>query len=731
MRFLLIALCLALLVAAGWHATQVGTQRSGLRGAPQIQALVDRRVTDAIAGLAEAEISVRTDGRTVAVEGQLASRDTRDAALGAARSIGLVARVRNRLTVLETVSPFTLSVEKAPDGALRLDGYVPSRRLEDRILADAKRLSVGGQVSSNLQMAAGAPEGDWAGMVGSGLLALSHLASGRLQIADDTVTLSGDIPDAAAAHAASAAIAAAPMGEWTSDLTGAPPEGGFAFSAMKAPDGSMVVDGFAPDEETRTALLNHVERVSGQAVSGQIKVASGMPDPEWPARVMRGLDVLGQAGGGLLTINADGVSLAVDVETDADAERLSALADPAWAIAVTVKSPTPDGTVTITLEQDGLISATGRLPEGIEPAEFYAALPGIDLAGIDTGARGRPADWTGPLQGLAIVFPRFRTATARLDGRRLSMSGVLKRGFSATGSEAALRTVLDRTWMLELALRESAPLAEVMLSKRDGEVAISGVLPTGLSPAEVLDLLGDQAGGDGLTGGGDGDPESWRAGLSAFGASLQLFDHVTARMAGRSLEMTGVLNPGYAAGEARDWLVSRLGDTWSADVSAEETAAGEGDRRTNLTTGEIENFRRGFWLPHVEFPVSAKRCKQEIDRVLKRDQIVFVSSSAEIDREGRALLNHLAAVAVRCLNSSALRVEIVGHTDSVGNDAANQRLSEERAKSVMDAMAARGVRPDAMNAIGYGESRPIASNDTPEGRAQNRRIAFAWFENEN
>jgi OmpA-OmpF porin, OOP family len=67
-------------------------------------------------------------------------------------------------------------------------------------------------------------------------------------------------------------------------------------------------------------------------------------------------------------------------------------------------------------------------------------------------------------------------------------------------------------------------------------------------------------------------------------------------------------------------------------------------------------------------------------------------------------------------------VRIEGHTDSAGSDETNQQLSERRAFAVRDALLSRGVDPSRIEAVGYGETRPIASNDSPGGRQQNRRI---------
>ncbi|MFB3815299.1 MAG: OmpA family protein [Terriglobales bacterium] len=69
-----------------------------------------------------------------------------------------------------------------------------------------------------------------------------------------------------------------------------------------------------------------------------------------------------------------------------------------------------------------------------------------------------------------------------------------------------------------------------------------------------------------------------------------------------------------------------------------------------------------------------------------------------------------------------LQLEVAGHTDNVGTAAANQKLSEDRAKAVLAALVARGVVASRLTARGYGQTAPIADNRTEEGRANNRRV---------
>ena len=79
--------------------------------------------------------------------------------------------------------------------------------------------------------------------------------------------------------------------------------------------------------------------------------------------------------------------------------------------------------------------------------------------------------------------------------------------------------------------------------------------------------------------------------------------------------------------------------------------------------------------------------------------------------------------AIKMMKENAiLSVSVEGHTDSVGSEAYNQKLSERRAKAVSDYMVAEGISAGRISTRGWGKSKPEASNKTAEGRAQNRRV---------
>ena len=79
-------------------------------------------------------------------------------------------------------------------------------------------------------------------------------------------------------------------------------------------------------------------------------------------------------------------------------------------------------------------------------------------------------------------------------------------------------------------------------------------------------------------------------------------------------------------------------------------------------------------------------------------------------------------------DNPTVKVEIQGHTDNIGNDDANQKLSEQRAKAVYDYVIGKGIPADRLRYKGYGESQPIADNNTATGRAKNRRTVFLIYE---
>lgn len=101
------------------------------------------------------------------------------------------------------------------------------------------------------------------------------------------------------------------------------------------------------------------------------------------------------------------------------------------------------------------------------------------------------------------------------------------------------------------------------------------------------------------------------------------------------------------------------------------------------------------------------------------DQELFATGSSKLSESEKRHLAPLAEVLTKYPEAEA---NIVGHTDSTGSEKFNQRLSEQRAQAVADYLVEQGVKAEQLTVRGAGESEPIASNDTAEGRAKNRRV---------
>jgi OmpA-OmpF porin, OOP family len=113
----------------------------------------------------------------------------------------------------------------------------------------------------------------------------------------------------------------------------------------------------------------------------------------------------------------------------------------------------------------------------------------------------------------------------------------------------------------------------------------------------------------------------------------------------------------------------------------------------------------------------------ELDgNMLKTDPVLFETGKAELKPESDAVLEHVKAYLEAKSYISTLRVEV--HSDTQGAEAFNQKLTEARAAAVVTALVKKGVSCARLVAVGFGSTKPVAPNDTADGRAQNRRTVF-------
>jgi outer membrane protein OmpA-like peptidoglycan-associated protein len=123
-------------------------------------------------------------------------------------------------------------------------------------------------------------------------------------------------------------------------------------------------------------------------------------------------------------------------------------------------------------------------------------------------------------------------------------------------------------------------------------------------------------------------------------------------------------------------------------------------------------------------PASNFGCPVIPEEIIKRIQfaaknILFVTGSAKLQSKSFKGLNDVAKI---MKENPDMKLAIDGHTDNVGSDAMNQKLSDNRSASVMNYLVSKGVDAGRITAQGHGETMPIATNNTAAGRQQNRRV---------
>lgn len=114
------------------------------------------------------------------------------------------------------------------------------------------------------------------------------------------------------------------------------------------------------------------------------------------------------------------------------------------------------------------------------------------------------------------------------------------------------------------------------------------------------------------------------------------------------------------------------------------------------------------------------------DKLVILEKVLFVTAKDTILKRSYALLESVRQTLAS--NGGILKVRIEGHTDDVGNDAANQKLSEKRASAILRFLVEGGIDPERLVAVGYGESKPLVPNDNEENRERNRRVEFTILE---
>lgn len=657
------------------------------------------------AGATWAAIAVA--GRAVTLSGTAPSADAQEEAVAAAAGVFGVASVTDESGLVPLISPFIWKAERSGE-AVVLTGFVPSAEIRSRLREAVTEATPEARVDDRTELARGAPD-DFDLAAGFALRVLADLSNGSVELADGTVTAIGTAIDGLRYEAALQALGdGMPAGLAVGPTDIKPPVADPFVWAVDYDGEVALIWGNTPSHETAEALAAATaEALEGKPTDDRTELASGEP-PGFADMAAYGLSLLARTGSGKLLLSGSDLKIAGRAKTLDDYD----------ALVAALAEPPPAGVV---------LTAPEIAPAIVQPYRWQATLSpgGVELVGFmpDADAKTELIQTAERLFGAARVTDRTRIADGapRMDWigatkfgleqlSRLSggSANVIDRTYSITGmaasSEAfeAVAGELERTLPASLELGDAAvtpPFASpyrFAVAVAAGGPILSGHAPDAAARKELQDAAASRFANaeiGGVVNLASGAPDGFQGVALAAVQAVSRLDGGAVEVVDRTVRLSGTAPFPAAAERIRTQLEEALPDGYSLDAAI------------------------AFATPQTR--VTGPECQELLRKTLEAGGIQFDKGDSTVAPESEGLLDRLAAVIDRCPEA---RIEVGGHTDSGGSTRRNRDLSQARADAVVDYLANAGILRERLTAVGYGETRPIASNDNEEGRAQNRRI---------
>lgn len=493
----------------------------------------------------------------------------------------------------------------------------------------------------------------------------------------------------------------------------------FSVELLRNDDGISLI-GLVPAASEDAGLADEVAEIASGATIADMLTQADFPAPQgWDLAVDFGLTALRMLPRSKISIEAGRVSVTAISSSEDEKRRFEA--DLARArpdgliIALDISAPRPVLTpFTLRFLKDD----RGARFDACS-ADTEAARSRIAAAAVEAGATGK-IDCT---VGLGVPSPRWAEAVA------LGIAAVNELGAgSITFSDAdvtllatvetpqatfdrvvgELQTALPDVFSLKATLPEKpktvveGPAEFTASLSPDGQVQLRGRLTDGRLREAVASFAKAQFGAEAVYIATRLDPElpdGWPVRVLAGLAALSELTEGALTVRPDMVTVTGVTGSPSAQAAITRTLSDQLGQgqAFTVDVRYDEAQD-----------------------PQAALP-TPQECVETLNAILARKKITFAPGSAEIEADARDTMEALAEEMRRCPD---IPMEIAGHTDSQGREETNLALSQARAEAVLLGLQGRRVLVGALTAKGYGEARPIADNETEEGREANRRIEF-------
>ena len=354
-------------------------------------------------------------------------------------------------------------------------------------------------------------------------------------------------------------------------------------------------------------------------------------------------------------------------------------------------------------------------------ARANAALADAGLDGVTVSADGRDVRLTGEVEN-ELARAKATRITGAVAGVRRIDNALAVQGFGTASTAASPAGAVDGTPSAAGRANDAAPEDrrpwQTRISVSERELVLEGDAPNPAFRERLAETVPDRFPGlavaDSLVVRTDEAGDAAGAALEAALAELPEFVEGDARLTAARLAVSGRLRPGVDPLPMEQRLRRALPEGYRLDFDVIAGEAPEDDQESTRAPEEPAAAAAGS--DGVQ-----PSCQREVDKALADGGVVFAFGSVEVDPAARAVLDRVAEALLACPGQ---RVEVGGHTDSAGDAEVNRRISEARAVAVTRYLTRAGVPEERLTAVGYGETRPVADNSTPEGRRQNRRIEF-------
>jgi OmpA-OmpF porin, OOP family len=647
------------------------------------------------------------DGRDVYVDG-LEFEPGQGRKIGAAVADRFGVRlVSELLKMAPEPKPFVFGATHAGD-TLTLTGFVSTPAEHDKVIIAARVIAQNLKIVDKLNYGRGAPDA-FEQLVNRGMLMASRLDNSEFGISDRNFSIAGDAPNSTMFEAAVAATQALPGGAVLAKADIRPPETKpYAWSVTS--DGvAATIAGVAPSIEARRAIAAAASRLlPGKMIEDRMQIARGAPSGDFGAATEYALGELGHLASGRVAISDTAISIVGEAGTSqAWDEVVAAATKPPAGFSVAradirapevkpyVWSATNDG-ARITISG---LAPTGAIRDSIRDAAAKA-FPGKTIVSDMGIARGAPDGDFAALANYALgELSRLSTGEARLNDKALTITGDAASPESYEAAVEAAKTPPAGFVIADARIGSPTIRPYVFkVEKTDAGVRLSGYAPDEKARQELLAAARTAFFADSVSDDlklGAGAPAGFVAAAKATLPSIARLASGALTMSDTGLRVDGAAVYGKAADDIRQALAAAMPGGFKLDANVEVAPPGA--------------------------PLAANECQPRFAGILSKGRILFETGKAAISHESAAVLDGLVGLVQRCADAD---IEVAGHTDSVGSAASNLDLSKRRAEAVVAYLKDAGVDTSRITAAGYGETKPIASNDTDEGRAQNRRIEF-------